>query len=68
MQEMFTVMTCWKSTGFDDNCCRKELESFVSCVQKMRSGQEVINKRSGESKIWPPEEVNSKFREFIKNK
>ena len=66
-QEMFKVMACWKSNGFEDSSCREELDSFVSCVQRVRSG-EMQDQRTKKSQTWSPQEVNHKFREFIKNK
>ena len=73
VQEMLKVMSCWKSNGFDDNYCRQELESFLFCVQRIRSGEKDTGKKdtgklAENSQAWSPQEVNSKFREFIRNK
>ena len=37
MAEMTAVMTCWKAYSFDDIPCKKEVEEFVKCSERVVS-------------------------------
>ena len=37
LSEMTAVMSCWKVNSFDDVPCRKEIQDFVACAEKVVS-------------------------------
>ena len=47
MGEMTAVMTCWKANSFDDVPCKKEVEEFVKCSERMVSCMEGWRRREG---------------------
>ena len=34
LSEMTNLMACWKSNGFEDSRCIKEVNSFMDCVSQ----------------------------------
>ena len=66
VQEMTAVMSCWKANTFDDIPCRKEIEAFVSCVERAKKeGKKKTTKERDGSTRYGVEELNKRMREFV---
>ena len=67
LQEMTAVMSCWKANTYDDLPCRKEIQQFVLCAERVRqeSGEKKqVKDRSGSIR-YDTEELNKRMRSFV---
>eukprot|EP00731_Ephydatia_muelleri_P025565 Em0017g648a len=65
LAEMTTVMTCWKANSFNDIPCKKEVEEFVKCSERVRQDPKASATDSGYK--WATEDVNKQLRKFAWN-
>ncbi|KAJ7392137.1 mitochondrial translation [Desmophyllum pertusum] len=59
VNEMTKLMACWKSNGFEDTRCTREVNIFMDCVSK----QLETSKSSGSSS-YTQDEVNATLKQY----
>ena len=66
VHEMTAVMRCWKSNSFDDIPCGKEIQAFVSCVEKSTktADAKTFKDKSGNER-HAVTELNKRMRQFV---
>ncbi|KAL9978500.1 hypothetical protein ACROYT_G016023 [Oculina patagonica] len=57
VNEMTNLMACWKSNGFEDSRCTKEVNLFMDCVSK-----QLEMGRSRRSSSWTQAEINATLK------
>ena len=68
VSEMTSLMACWRSTGFNDQGCRKEIEMFLKCAAEAEKAQKVQSEQTVATRdhrgLWPSETVTEMLRKI----
>ena len=65
VHEMTAVMGCWKTNTFDDMPCSKEIDAFISCVQRSKSETKTSKGKSGGER-YEVNELNERMKQFVR--
>ncbi|XP_062517656.1 small ribosomal subunit protein mS37-like [Corticium candelabrum] len=66
--EMTSLMACWRSTKFNDESCRKEIEMFIKCAEEAEGARQVQSREKVVTRdhfgYWPPDVVNKMLKKI----
>jgi hypothetical protein len=70
LNEMTSVMQCWKTNDFQDYKCAAEIKAFLLCSEKAMKDTSASSEISGSGSRswWPHEMVNSNLKKITWNR